>query len=230
MKNIIFVTGGINSGKSSIVELLKSNGIPELSINEDQSIAGYSKTLDFKSLTETQRKDCFSDIGTYEFYNKLISYSSYNNIVTEWNNYAAQIPVTFNLIEIVIYRDPRVSWLLNYNITTFDDFLTRYKNRLKNYKIESIIKFEDFINDYKQILEKIFSNYEDITIDTSTVSLPSEKYNRYLTVFDILRARNVISTKRDEMIEQFKIIEDRLSEDLIFLNYDPELNIDDILL
>jgi hypothetical protein len=234
MKTIIHLFGTPCSGKSFVLRLLKKQGFINIIITNN--ISRYINDFNKLKVDSSKRKECFSTVSlsddNFNFYNKIITYSKYDIILTKNNKWFRnnRIDKNFNIIRLSIIRDPRISWLLSDEYNSAEKFCYEYSRVFNYIKNDKFYKFENIIKNYKSILLDIFKSYPYIKLDEAKLIIPPIIFNKYLTKQDSIDASNEIQKNKGQYMRDFKIIEKKLKSEIIDLDYEPSLKIDNILI
>lgn len=233
MKTIITLSGCFSCGKTMIYESLNSIGIPYVLNNVHLKLPDYFNILKLLRVdNKSDIDDCFKNFKINEpninFLNKAIKHSRFSIITT--SEFCSEDKDNYKIVNLAIFRDPRISWVVINNIKTLSEYIALYKMRFAEYinvKLQTkLIKYEVFINDYKKAIVDIFY---PLRLDVLDIKLTSYRYNEYMTNFDVNIANYVLNNHRDELVNEFRYIENRLKDEIKYLGYPKTLDLDSII-
>ncbi len=254
MKTIILIQGNIHSGKTIIFKILNN-----ININIYMNYAFYNfseiyfflkNTLKIKDLKNIN--ECLNSISNY-FYEYNETFKNYNITIENFDFFFTKakkysnikILATelyylkhFNIKDleikyIFIFRDPRISWLLNVHFkkNKIKIFTDKYKKEFNNYlklqKNSKLIIFERFVKNFPKTFYETFNNILNLHDLKYNLELPSPRYNCFINEIDLKEIKYQIN--RTGIIDEFKIIETELNDEMKFLGYTYKIEINKII-
>jgi hypothetical protein len=240
MEVVALIRGNIHSGKTMITKILEKNYINCIMHNQYNFVNNFDNMeMIFWNLKRIVKQNK-SNIELQEFFSNILNNiflrGEFKHNRTKTIEHKIDIIEKFNLhkhislINIFIFRDPRISWLLNndYKKEQIYDFIIIYKNKFKRYinnqQQYTLIIFEKFTIEYKKIMKNILKIHNKKTI----IELPSPRYNYFLNYIDLEIMKQCIITKKG-LTDDFKILEDKLKDEMNFLGYNSPIEIKNII-